>query len=156
MDNKIIERAHEITYKEEKDYSKYLWEAKEVTSQCKEATLIHEEQIEKLKKAEKNNAIAEKQKVKPKFNIGDCVYISFMERTGIICESENNKGECGVLVMKKKLKINKKRLSLYIDKEDLYPENYDFDIVLKSKEDRKKNELMSKRHVEGLEIKVKV
>lgn len=56
--------------------------------------------------------------------------------------------------MKKKLKINKKRLTLYIEKEELYPEDYDYDVVFKSKDHRKKEKVMNKKHVDGLEIKI--
>lgn len=56
------------------------------------------------------------------------------------------------MVIKQKLKVNQKRLSLYVEAEKLYPENYDLDIVLESKENRKKRKKMSKRHVPGLEI----
>ncbi|MDP4146286.1 MAG: hypothetical protein Q8936_17680 [Bacillota bacterium] len=155
MDKRIIERAHLVTYKEEKNYAQYKEELKEKTFDTKEATQLHELQIEKFNKAINATKISEKQKAKPKFNIGDCVYISFMNRTGVICEAENSKGEYGVLVMKKKLKINQKRLSLYIHSDELYPEDYDFDIIFKSKEDRKKQKLMGKRHVEGLKIEYK-
>lgn len=151
----LIERAHKITYKEDKDYSGYKKEFEEIILKSTETTKAHEQQIEKLKKAEKMSKISEKQKVKSKFNIGDCVYISFMKRTGVIGELENNKGEYGVIVMKKTLKINKNRLSLYIDKEELYPEDYDYDVILKSKDHRKKEKIMSKRYVEGLEIEIK-
>lgn len=152
---KLIERAHEITYKEQKDYSVYKKEFVEFLLKKSEGYDQHKEQIQKLKNAEKMRKVSEKQNVKPKFNIGDCVYISFMDRTGIICDIENNKGEYGVMVMRKKIKINKKRLTLYIEKEELYPEDYDFDIILKSKENRKKEKIMSKRHVEGVEIEIK-
>lgn len=136
MVSSIIERAHEITYKEKKDYSKYNWEM-EKTNKSNKIIDSHDKQIEKLKKAEQKNAIGEKQKLKPKFKVADCVYISFMDRTGIICETENSKGEYGVMVMKKKLKINKKRLTLYISSNELYPEDYDFDIIFETKENRK-------------------
>jgi len=56
--------------------------------------------------------------------------------------------------MKKKYRINHKRLSLYIEAKDLYPEDYDLDIVLESKENRKKRKLMRKRHVEGNIIEI--
>jgi DNA mismatch repair protein MutS2 len=154
MDKKIIERAHMVTYKEERGYSKYVLEFQEKVLQSKKHLEIHEQQIEKMKEAEKNIKNAEKLNIKPKFNVGDNVYISFMNRTGIICETENSKGEYCVMVMKKKLKINKQRLSLYIDNKELYPEDYDFDIVFKSKDDRKKNKIMSKKHVEGVKIEV--
>lgn len=155
MNKNIIERAHKITYKEDKDYSEYKAEIDEIVFKSKEALEIHDKQIEKLKSAEKITKISEKQKLKPEFKIGDCVHVSFLNRTGIICELENSKGEYGVMVMKKKLKVNKKRLSLYINQDELYPEDYDFDIVLKSKDTRKKEKIMTKRHVEGLKIQTK-
>lgn len=155
MDNKIIERAHEVTYRVKKDYSIYKLEKKEPIIEPGEATEVHQQQIEKLKNAERKNAIGERQKVKPKFKLGDCVFVSFMDRTGIICELENSKGEYGVMVMKKKLKINQKRLSLYISNDELYPDDYDFDIVFDTKENRKNKHLLSKRHVEGVQVIIK-
>lgn len=153
MDKSLIERAHYITYKEEKQYSDYKAAIEEKIID-QEAIKNHEEGIQKLKTVEKITQISEKQKEESKFNLGDCVYISTMNRTGIICDLENNKGEFGVMVMNKRFKINHKRLSLYIDTKELYPENYDFDIVFKSKDYRKKNKMLSKHHVEGVEIKV--
>jgi cupin superfamily acireductone dioxygenase involved in methionine salvage len=107
------------------------------------------EKTENIKKAEKvMKAVIKEQE----FKIGDCVYISSLGRTGIVCELENNKGEVGVMFMKKKIKVNKKRLSLYIDSKELYPEQYDMDIVLESKENRKKKHTMNRKHVDGLTI----
>ncbi|WP_291582992.1 endonuclease MutS2 [Clostridium sp. UBA6640] len=151
MDKGIIERAHAVTYKEEKNYLEYKEQSENVIKKEKELT-IHQEKVEKLKSAEKREKLNEIKDTKLSFNVGDCVYISFMNRTGIICEGENSKGEYGVMVMKKKIKINKKRLSIYIDKEELYPEEYDLDIVFKSKDYRKKDKLMNKKHVKGLSI----
>ena len=151
MDKDIIERAHAVTYKEEKIYLEYKAQNENVIKKEKEVT-IHQEKVEKLKSADKREKLNEIKDTKLSFNIGDCVYISFMNRTGIICEGENSKGEYGVMVMKKKIKINKKRLSIYIDKEELYPEEYDLDIVFKSKDYRKKDKLMNKKHVKGLLI----
>lgn len=145
MNNKIIERAHFITYKTEKVYEKYERETM-VVDKPRES---NQEKVDKIKKI---NKIAEKQKAEPKYKIGDCVFISFMNRTGIICEEQNTKGEYGIMVMKKKLKINVKRLSLYISQEELYPEDYDFDIVIETKDNRKKDKIMNKKHVEGMKI----
>ncbi len=151
MDKDIIERAHAVTYKEEKIYLEYKKQNENVIKKEKDL-VIHQEKVEKLKSAEKREKLNEIKDTKLSFNIGDCVYISFMNRTGIICEGENSKGEYGVMVMKKKVKINKKRLSIYIDKEELYPEEYNLDIVFKSKDYRKKDKLMNKKHVKGLSI----
>jgi MutS2 family protein len=152
MDKKLIERAHEITYKEIKEYTEYKPEIIEYSKEKDESVILHKEMIEKLNTTAKINKISEKQKEKPRFNLGDCVYISSMGRTGVVCDLENNKGEIGVMVMKQKFKINHKRLSLYIEGQELYPEDYDFDIVFESKDNRKKKKLMSKKHVEGIQI----
>ncbi|NLM36421.1 MAG: endonuclease MutS2 [Clostridiales bacterium] len=153
MKKELIEKAHRITYKEEKKYDGLLAEDKKESPLLEEAMKEHHnEQLERLKENIKMESKAEKLKAKPKFKVGDCVYISTMDRTGIVCEPENSKGEVTVMVMRKKFKINHKRLSLYIDSKELYPEDYNFDIIFESKENRKKKHLMSKRHVEGLII----
>ncbi|WP_353616284.1 DNA mismatch repair protein MutS [Bacillus sp. es.034] len=48
--------------------------------------------------------------------------------------------------------MSHKRLRLYVSAKELYPEDYDFDIIFNSKENRKKDKLMGKRFVEGLTI----
>lgn len=151
---RIIERAHEITYGKKKDYSC------EVT--LRPQSLIDEDTaaghaavpVREASAVKAGGSWAEKtQKTAiSSFSKGDCVYISSMNRTGIVFEPENSRGEVVVMVMKKKYKINHKRLSLHVEAKDLYPENYDLDIVFESKENRKKRKLMSKRHVEGLII----
>jgi DNA mismatch repair protein MutS2 len=149
MSKSIIERSHFITYKEKKSYQNYNAEIKSEPIIVSDREETHEEKITNLKRI---NKISENQKAKPKFSIGDCVYISFMHRTGIICEPENSKGEYEVMVMKKKLIINKTRLSLYIAQGELYPDDYDFDIIFESVEDRKKDKLMGRKHVDGIKI----
>ncbi|MFZ5969251.1 MAG: endonuclease MutS2 [Bacillota bacterium] len=152
IDPKIVERAHEVTYKERKSY-------KDVCNGP--ATAVIEKSIEEEKRIEPTQEYTslrikkekiQKQKMEPSFKIGDCVFISSMKRTGIVCESENSKGEVGIMVMKKKLKINKKRLTLHIDGSELYPDDYDMDIVLESKENRKKKHIMNRKYVKGLTI----
>lgn len=59
------------------------------------------------------------------------------------------------MIMKLKFKIRHKRLTLYIEGEELYPEDYDFSIIFESKDNRKKDKLMSKRHVGGIKIENK-
>lgn len=86
------------------------------------------------------------------YNIGDRVYISSLKTAGIICELENTQGEYGVVTGNQKHHIHKKRLTLHIRSEMLYPEEYDMDIVFETKENRKKDKLMKKRHVEGMSI----
>ena len=88
----------------------------------------------------------------PDFEVGDAVYVSSLGRTGIVYEKRDSRGMVGVMIQKQKMTINHKRLKPYLSKEELYPEDYDFDIIFESKETRKKRKLMRKRHVEGLSI----
>lgn len=89
------------------------------------------------------------------FERGDAVYVSYLGRTGIVYEKEDTKGIVGVLIQNQKYKINKKRLVLHIESKDLYPENYDLDIVFETKENRKKRKMMGRKYVEGLSIETK-
>jgi hypothetical protein len=114
----------------------------------------HDVQVAKVKERERLDKISARQSMESSFKIGDCVFVSTLGRTGIVYELENSKGEVGIMYEKKKIKVNKKRLSLYIDSKELYPEDYDFDIVFESKENRKKRHLMDKRHVEGVSIEI--
>ncbi len=147
MGKALIERAHEITYKEAKAYEAFKIPVASDNSPSPVAE-AKKQLIEEASEVKKAKGVSG-------FKIGDCVFISTMNRTGIVCEAENSRGELGVMVMKKKFKINHKRLSLYIEGGELYPEDYDFDIVFESKEDRKKKKLMTKRHVKGVQIEHK-
>ncbi|WP_025705549.1 endonuclease MutS2, partial [Paenibacillus graminis] len=89
---------------------------------------------------------------KKDFEIGDAVYVNSLDRTGIVYETRDAMGMVGVMIQKQKMRFNHKRLKPYLSKEELYPEEYDFDIIFESKETRKKRKLMRKRHVEGLSI----
>jgi dsDNA-specific endonuclease/ATPase MutS2 len=86
------------------------------------------------------------------FQIGDRVYVTSLKTAGIIQEAENKQGEYGVSVKGERVFIHKKRLKLHIESKMLYPDNYDMDIVFESKENRKKDKLMTKHHIEGLSI----
>ncbi|WP_340673325.1 endonuclease MutS2 [Brevibacillus agri] len=93
-------------------------------------------------------------KKKP-FAIGDCVFVSYLGRTGIVFSTGDAKGNVGVMIQNQKFKINQKRLSLHIESKELYPADYDMDIVFETKENRKKRKLMSRKHVEGVSIETK-
>lgn len=56
-----------------------------------------------------------------------------MQRTGIVCKEENGWGDLVVTVMGKKYVINNKRLSLKVDRKNLYPDDNDMDIVFETK-----------------------
>ncbi|MDD3268409.1 MAG: DNA mismatch repair protein MutS [Syntrophomonadaceae bacterium] len=149
----IIERAHELSYREKKDYSSELSRFNESLQLSRSNAAVQVSNSLSNNVADKPERLAKYQKTPTqRFNKGDCVYISTMQRTGIVYEPENGKGEVVVMVMKKKFRINHKRLNLYIEGKELYPENYDLDIVFESKENRKKRKQQSKHHIEGLII----
>lgn len=154
MRQDIIERAHEITYKEKKTYGEFKPSGGITQVKNTEVVQKHGEQTNKNYKLKEDIKNYEKITHQTAFKIGDCVYISSMDRTGIVCEQEDSKGNLGVMVMRKKLIVNRKRLTLYIDSKELYPEDYDFDIIVESKDNRKKRKAMGKKHVEGMAIEV--
>lgn len=86
------------------------------------------------------------------FEVGDAVLVTSYGKIGIVYLEEDARGIVGVMIERQKLKVNRKRLKPYIKKEELYPEDYDLDIVFETKENRKRKKLMTKRHIEGMEI----
>lgn len=86
------------------------------------------------------------------FEIGDAVYVSSLGRMGIVYKQKDNLGMVGVMIQKQKMSINHKRLKPYLSKDELYPDDYDLDIIFESKENRKKSKLMQRKHIEGLTI----
>lgn len=89
------------------------------------------------------------------FRKGDRVYAAYLNQSGIVCDVEDSRGNIGVMLRGRKVKIHKKRLTLHISAQELYPgDDYDLDIVLETKENRKKRKLMGRKHVEGLTIEL--
>ncbi len=144
MHPKIIERAHEITYQEKVTYNKetdkkYHW---------------HYEQQLQSKKGEKPRSQQKVQVEKhfDQYEIGDSVAIPSMKEKGIVYKPIDEFGNVIVMVDGKKETIHVKRLKLLLPASELYPENYDFDILFETVENRKKKKLMNRKHVDGLRI----
>lgn len=89
---------------------------------------------------------------KTRFEVGDAVWVTSLRKMGIVYSLPDNLGITGVIVQKQKLKINHKRLRPYIAKAELYPADYDMDIVFDTKANRKLRKQFGKRHVEGKAI----
>jgi DNA mismatch repair protein MutS2 len=145
MHPKLIERAHAITYKEAKNYSgATMYDMIDLQKQlAMNAKHVHK-QKHAIKEAHADLVIP--------FKKGDNVKISSINEFGIVYGPANERGEVEVFVKGEKMIFNHKRLSLYIKAEDLYPENYDMDIIFETKEHRKIRKMMSKHHIEGLII----
>ncbi|CAM4001172.1 DNA mismatch repair protein MutS [Cohnella lubricantis] len=84
--------------------------------------------------------------------IGDVVWIPSLHSRGVVYRLPDDRGELIVQIPGEKVRMNRKRVKLAIESKQLYPDDYDMDIVFESVEDRKKRKLMGKRHVEGLKI----
>ncbi len=142
MPEALIERAHQIAYNEKMDYKEKLIQGIDEHQKptVHETQMAHDTPMNPIEEPKSMF----KPKPKPKFALGDSVYIHTMKRNGIVCELENSKGDIGVLVMNKKIKVNHKRLSLYLEAEELYPDDYDYDILFKSKEQRKQKKQIIK------------
>lgn len=81
--------------------------------------------------------------------IGDLVSIPAYNEKGVVCTAPDAKGRIRVLVKGKKMEIQKKRVRLLIPAEELYPEEYDLDVVFLDKKDRKLKKQMARRHLPG-------
>lgn len=149
MDQHVIEKAHKVTYDERKDYSAMSLTKEPTTppdtfKKAKRPKSL-KRQLEKQHNAEKPEVI---------YRIGDAVYVHTLKKRGIVFEEENKKYEVGVKIRDKKLYIPKKRLSMFIEREQLYPDlaNYDMSIVTESVDFRKKNKQMGRKFQKDMEI----
>ncbi|MFC4620516.1 endonuclease MutS2 [Camelliibacillus cellulosilyticus] len=145
MHPKLIERAHAITYKEEKDYS---GESSFPNYELQKQLALNTKHITKQKHVVKQKHEA----VGISFKKGDNVMIPSLNEYGIVYRPADERGNVEVFVKGEKMTFNHKRLNLYIKAEDLYPKDYDLDIIFESKEHRKLRKEMMKHHVEGKAI----
>jgi DNA mismatch repair protein MutS2 len=86
------------------------------------------------------------------FRVGDSVYVSTVDYHGIVAKEADSRGDLIVIVKDEHLRVNWKRLKLLNKREDLYPDygNYDMNIVLMSKGDRKLVRQMARRHIDSV------
>ncbi|MED4207227.1 endonuclease MutS2 [Neobacillus mesonae] len=140
---KIIERAHAVTYKEVKQYSVDVsdaWKLKELEKQV----IVNKYKDRKRQESPDSRV--------PVYRQGDNVKISPTNEFGIIYTGPDQMGNYLVQVKGEKQSINHKRLNLYIAANELYPDDYDFDIIFQTKENRKKNKIFTKRHDDTITI----
>ena len=143
MHPEIIERAHSITYRVEKEYRTEVtdsWKLKELEKQV----IVNKYQTQS--KQSKATAVV------PLYYRGDNVKISPTNEFGIVYNGPDQHGDYVIQIKGEKVTINHKRINLYISAKELYPEDYDFDIIFQTKENRKKSKLLSKMHDESVTI----
>nr|WP_241494380.1 hypothetical protein [Bacillus coahuilensis] len=139
LHQKLIEKAHFYTYGTEKSFKQT--NAKEDTSQLALNRYV--------KRETKEMDIKENKVI---LRVGDSVRVKATDEIGIVYKAPNEKGEIIIQVKGEKRTIQEKRIELFIAKEELYPDDYDFDIIFKSVDYRKNSKLLNKRHTPGLEI----
>ncbi|WP_433957902.1 endonuclease MutS2 [Cytobacillus horneckiae] len=140
---KLIEKAHQITYKKAAPFESAIDHA-----QLK--LPYYDKQISINKYARKT---AKKTQTKPvilQLDQGDHVIITETAESGIVYKGPDANGDYIIQIKNEKKAINHKRLKLNIKRDELYPPDYDFNIIFKSKEYRKINKKQQKRHVENL------
>ncbi|MFD2445624.1 endonuclease MutS2 [Bacillus sp. CGMCC 1.16607] len=140
---KIIEKAHFITYKEHKTFDFNEWDSRSKLEMDKQIIINRHQNRSKKQKEILNVQV---------YSMGDNVRVSPSDEIGIVYTGPDSKGNYIVQVKGIKHEVNHRRLKLYISKEELYPADYDFDIVFDTKDNRKKKKLMDKRHIDGLTI----
>ncbi|ANX14316.1 hypothetical protein ABE41_020060 [Fictibacillus arsenicus] len=148
----VINRAKEVTYSDEVYPHVDKQNSISLSTASNEMLQISREKAQSTVKKPQEKRIPVQNEQEETYKIGDRVYVTSLKTAGIICELENSKGEYGVLAGETKHHIHKKRLILHIRSEMLYPEDYDMDIVFETKENRKKDKLMNKRHIDGMTI----
>lgn len=140
---KLIERAHEITYKEEKNYSALF-------ADDPSALKGREQQI--IMNKHKRRGLAAEKKTVTLYAMGDSVHVSSIDELGIIYKGPDENGNYIVQVKGEKILVNYKRLKLNIPATELYPPDYDFNIIFESKQNRKILNQMEKKHIDGTVI----
>lgn len=179
LEPSIINKAHEVTYNEEKDYSA-LNEGKTSTTYIsseskgkKPKKLDPSVNIAREKKRNKDNntkaadlanSLNENKDINQlqdntidpnyEFQLGDQVFVQTFNSKGIVFEATNHKNEVGVMINKKKVRLHKRLVTLKIKASELYPEGYDFDILFKSKDYRKNDKLMNRKFVKGYSAEI--
>lgn len=154
MPSHMLDRAYKATYKSKESAAKIPLENPFKSS-------VDNGNSGKTKyKKQKSSAI--KKIVPPKsenerakgFVIGDSVVVHPEKKLGIVFKTVDDKGNIGVMIQKKKVFVNYKRLQIKAKAADLYPDDYDFSIIFDSVEVRKARHVMGRKHQSGLEIEI--
>lgn len=137
----IVDEAHHISYGHEGSY----------VGRFSQETL----QADEFRKQVIVNRHANKQKKRQVQNVkqfqqGDNVTVQASNETGIVYKGPDDKGNYIVQIKDEKRTINHKRLNLHISAAELYPADYDFDIIFKSKDYRKVKNDQNRKHMDGV------
>ena len=84
------------------------------------------------------------------YRLGDSVIVYPDKKIGIVCKPINEKGVLRVQLPDRKIWINHKRVKLHVAAEELYPEDYDFNILFETVANRKILHDMDRKHTEEI------
>lgn len=98
--------------------------------------------IVKIKKARPREDLS------AKYRLGDSVMVYPDKKIGIVCKPINEKGVLRVQLPDRKIWINHKRVKLHVAAEELYPEDYDFNILFETVANRKIRHDMDRKYTE--------
>ncbi len=90
--------------------------------------------------------------LKDKFQMGDSVTILPEKAIGIVYKPANDKGDLVVQIKGEKKYVNHTRVKLKVKASELYPPDYDFDIIFDTVSNRKARHKMTKGHNPDLVI----
>lgn len=85
-----------------------------------------------------------------KYRLGDSVMVYPDKKIGIVCKPINEKGVLRVQLPDRKIWINHKRVKLHVAAEELYPEDYDFNILFETVANRKILHDMGRKYTEDI------
>lgn len=158
MEEKILETAWKAAYGngERKNSSlPVLAEADRSQTPAGEDKLKKNTQKSRIKpkENEQTSARTKAAEIKGRFSRGDSVMVYPQRKLGIVYEPADEKGEVGVQIQKKKIKVSYKRLQRKVAAAEMYPEDYDFSIIFDTVENRKARHQMNRKFVPGLEIR---
>lgn len=139
----ILKHASKITYNEEKEF--------EVEKDLL-GTRDYQQQVAVNRYGRKSASKQEEKNEVTLFQQGDNVIIQATDEMGIVYKGPDELGNYIVQVQGEKKSYNHKRLRLKISAHELYPEDYDFDIIFKSKDYRKTKKVMGRKYVEGMTL----
>lgn len=144
---KLIEKASRITYKNEKQLP-----ANPSDIDLKDHHYLQQLSTNNYARKSNTNRVSKGDEKITMFVQGDNVTITATEETGIVYKGPDSNGNYIVQVKGEKKTFNHKRLKLHIKASELYPDNYDYDIIFKSKDYRKVKKQFDKKNVDGLNL----
>ncbi len=159
LQSDVLDRAHQLTYGQPFDRQTYLELLNQQLNHLSKQVMTTQTPIdagdsyngEHIKTEPATSPATRIFSAKTPFSVGDSVYLPALKCAGVVVSSANRKGDHAVDVKGKRIIVNHKRMKPFIDKKELYPQQYDLDIVTKSWAQRKAEKALSKGKKGGFE-----